>query len=423
MIQLNQQQESALKILNDKSRNVALLGGAGVGKSTIIREYIKNNPKTRVLTSTGVAAVLLGDAVRASTFHSFFGLGNMSESMDVIINNAVENEAVKWRIRNTEEIIIDEVSLLPGKALDISNYIAKLVKGSDLDDSFGNIRIIVVGDFYQLAPVSEKGKPTDWIFDSYSWEELSLKYVELSQVVRTSESEFIDVLHKVRSGKIDNDVTKFLNSKILKKGEVFEGTRIYSRKKQVQDYNQSELAKLKTPVKIFPIEFTGDPQSIERLKRSLPVENPVILKEGALVMTRINYKDKKSGVEYVNGTTGYVTHIGFDHITIRTLEGKIIPVMKNTFYLKDSEGNEQASATTIPAILAWGVTAHRSQGSTLSSALIDLSNSSWSSGLGYTCLSRLQTSRGLKLTSWNKYSFYIDPRVVAFYNKIRSKQD
>lgn len=121
MIKLNEQQDTALEILRDKSRNVALLGSAGVGKSTLIREYLSKNPNTKVLTSTGVAAVMLGAEVRATTFHSFFGLGTMQESLDVIVNNAFHNEAVKWRIRKTDEIIIDEVSMLPGKALDMAN--------------------------------------------------------------------------------------------------------------------------------------------------------------------------------------------------------------------------------------------------------------------------------------------------------------
>lgn len=421
MIKLNGQQENALDILSDKSTNVSLLGSAGVGKSTLIRAYLDKNPNTKVLTSTGVSAVLLGDKVNAVTFHSFFGLGNMQESFDVIVNNAFHNEAVKWRIRKTEEIIIDEISMLPGKALDIANYICKLVRSSDADIPFGNIRIIVVGDFYQLGPVSEKGKPTDWIFDSYSWEELNFKYIELTDVVRTSDSHFINILHKVRMSKIDKDVANFLNSKIIKKNETFEGTRIFSRKKQVQDYNQFELGKLKTPLKTFPIEFSGDPQSIERLRRSLPIENPVLLKEGALVMTRINFKDKKAGIEYVNGTTGYITHIGSDHIEIRTLEGKIIPVSKTFFSIKDSDGEELASAFALPVMLAFSITCHKSQGCSLSHALIDLTNGgSWASGLGYTALSRLTNSSGLKIIGWNRHSFYLDPKVLNFYKKIRS---
>jgi len=423
MFKLNEQQNLVLDILSDKSRNIALLGSAGVGKSTIIRAYLAKNPNTKVLTSTGVAAVMLGTEVKATTFHSFFGLGTMSESLDFIINNAFQNEAVKWRIRKTEEIIIDEVSMLPGKALDMANYISKLVRNSDADAPFGNIRIIVVGDFYQLGPVSEKGKPTDWAFDSYSWDEANFLNAELSEIMRTSDSNFIQILHKVRSSLIDSDVSKFLNSRIIKKDEEFEGTRIYSRKKQVQDYNQSQLAKLTTPLKIFPIEFTGEDNAIERLKRSLPIDNPVIIKEGALVMTRVNYKDKKSGAEYVNGTTGHVTSISNEHVIIRTLEGKLIPIFKTHFSLTDFEGDVLASAYCLPITLSWAITVHKSQGSNLSRALVDLTNGgTWASGLGYTALSRLTNSQGLRIVGWNRYSFHVDPRVLNFYKKFREKK-
>ena len=138
-------------------------------------------------------------------------------------------------------------------------------------------------------------------------------------------------------------------------------------------------------------------------------------------MTRVNVKNKQGGFEYVNGTTGYVVSTFSDHIVIRTMEGKLVTVNEHVFSITDSEGDVQASTSpVIPVLLAFSVTIHRSQGSNLSKALVDLSGGGkWASGLNYTALSRLTSSSGLRISSINFHGFYTDPKVLQFYNKVR----
>lgn len=417
---LNESQTKALQTLQDKSRNVALLGSAGVGKSTVVKQYLKTT-KAKVVASTGVAAVLLGEEIKATTFNSFFGLGTMQESVETIVSNAINNPAVVNRIKSNNELVIDEISLISGKAFDIASYIARLIRKNQTDLPFGGIRIVVVGDFYQLAPVSKDNKKTDWIFNSYTWQECNFVCFELTEVMRTKDLAFLNILNKVKKGIVDREVSDFLNSKMIKKNESFLGTRLYSHKLKVQEYNQAELAKLTTPLHTFNAKFQGDPDSIARLKRNLPVEDPIILKVGAFVMTRINYRDIERGIEYVNGTTGFIESINPNLITIRTLEGRIVMVIKNTFNLFDAEGDVLASCETFALSLASAITIHKSQGTSLNSALIDISRGGkWASGLGYTALSRLTSPDGLRILSWNKSSFYVDPEVISFYNKIKA---
>jgi ATP-dependent DNA helicase PIF1 len=67
-------QTRALSAMTAKARpNVFLTGGAGVGKSFLIRQFQKgvDHREFPILASTGAAAVLVG----GRTFHSFFGLG------------------------------------------------------------------------------------------------------------------------------------------------------------------------------------------------------------------------------------------------------------------------------------------------------------------------------------------------------------
>ncbi|HND86381.1 MAG TPA: AAA family ATPase, partial [Pseudobdellovibrionaceae bacterium] len=71
---LSAEQKIALEMCQS-GENIFLTGGAGSGKSFVIREFMKdqNEKQMPILASTGAAAVLLG----GRTFHSFFGLGIM----------------------------------------------------------------------------------------------------------------------------------------------------------------------------------------------------------------------------------------------------------------------------------------------------------------------------------------------------------
>ena len=72
--QLSDEQKYAFEMCQS-GENIFLTGGAGSGKSYVVREFMKDKSDKQlpILASTGAAAVLLG----GRTFHSFFGLGIM----------------------------------------------------------------------------------------------------------------------------------------------------------------------------------------------------------------------------------------------------------------------------------------------------------------------------------------------------------
>ncbi|HRO68441.1 MAG TPA: AAA family ATPase, partial [Pseudobdellovibrionaceae bacterium] len=82
---LSPEQSIALQVLQS-GENVFLTGGAGSGKSYIIRHFMQENDvkELPILASTGAAAVLLG----GRTFHSFFGLGIMDGGPDATFERA-----------------------------------------------------------------------------------------------------------------------------------------------------------------------------------------------------------------------------------------------------------------------------------------------------------------------------------------------
>ena len=187
---LTKSQEEALAALNGDS-NVFLTGPAGTGKSFLVNYYIaKHNPKIPVVCSTGAAAVLVG----GRTFHSFFGLGTLQDSHEYILAQALANEHLVRRIKYADAIIIDEISMLPGRALNVANLICKTIREQP-DMPFGGIRIIAVGDFYQLPPVkSDFDKKIEWAFNSFTWDECKFKCFELKEFMRSSDLEFLAFL-------------------------------------------------------------------------------------------------------------------------------------------------------------------------------------------------------------------------------------
>ena len=152
-------QKKALTHLHS-NKNIFLTGAAGSGKSFLLQHFLKDKNKKDfpILASTGMAAIL----INGITFHSFFGLGIMEKSVEACVERALKNTRVLRRIRNAKQIIIDEISMLPGEALAAGEAIAKKVKGSP--EAWGGIRIIAVGDFAQLPPVSPGTKEKPWAF-------------------------------------------------------------------------------------------------------------------------------------------------------------------------------------------------------------------------------------------------------------------
>ena len=70
----------------------------------------------------------------------------------------------------------------------------------------------------------------------------------------------------------------------------------------------------------------------------------------------------------------------------------------------------------LPLIYAWAMTIHKSQGSTLTNALIDVGDSIFECGQIYVALSRVTSLEGLYMTEFNPEKIKINKKVHDFYN-------
>jgi ATP-dependent DNA helicase PIF1 len=404
---LSDDQQRAFEML-ESGENVFLTGGAGSGKSYLVRCFREQvNPKTfPLLASTGAAAVIIG----GRTFHSFFGLGIMDGGEAATLARVQNDQRAMKRISQVDGIIIDEISMIPSSALRVAEEVSRIARNSELP--WGGMRVIAVGDFAQLPPVTKSG-PREWCFQDSVWEKSGFLIAQLKHNQRLHENDFLDVLADVRAGVVTSRVREFLDAHLREDDSDDKSTRLFPRRDQSEFFNQKELAEIPKPeIRIASI-YLGLEKHIEILKKNCPVPAELVLKEGCKVMFVQNDVQKR----WVNGTQGTVIAIESDKIVVEKTSGRDVTVEKSQFAIQDAEGNVVASVINFPLQLAYATTIHKSQGATLDTLWVDLTRL-WEPGHAYVALSRLSSSQGLKLLGWSPRSIIADPAVMKFYSEI-----
>lgn len=400
-------QARAIEALDSQARpNVFVTGGAGVGKSYLIRHYQRglDYRDYPILASTGAAAVLVG----GRTFHSFFGLGILEGGPEQTIERASRNRQVVRRLRQIKGLIIDEISMLAGPVLRVAEVLARRVRESDLP--WGGLRIVAVGDFAQLPPVErDPARGGGWAFLDPVWNWSAFNRQILQTQVRCQDPEYMRVLAKVRQGVIDPEVRDYLDSRTGPVETEFEGTRLFPRRDQTDKFNEMRLEDLPGEVTSILTVAAGNAKAIESLRKQAPIPDVLKLKENALVMIRQNDPMNR----WVNGSTGHIRRIQPQKLSVELLNGRRIELEKSTFSMLDGDGEPIATLTNFPVNLAWASTIHKAQGATMDRLAVDLSRL-WEPGQAYVALSRLTSGSELRIARWDAASIKVDPSVIEF---------
>lgn len=404
MNSLSPSQEQAFRTLCETTDNIFLTGGPGTGKSFLISEFLKAcGEKIPVVASTGAAAILIG----GRTFHSFFGLGIMQGRADDIVEKALKNKRLCKRMRETQTLVIDEISLLSRDAVECAERIARGARKNGLP--WGGIRIVAVGDFAQLPPIG-KGVEREWCFKGSAWARSCFRKAVLNEVMRTSDGEFLEVLEDIRWGNASERVEDFLNGRLIADGELeIDVPHLFPRRAQTDAYNRTRLAEIKNPARRYETYYEGKDFFVERLMRDAPVPPVLELKKDAIVMLRVNDPRQR----YVNGTAGRITEMGNDFLMVE-INGREIEILPFTFVVLDEDGEEAAFAMNFPVNLAYASTIHKVQGATLDRVHISLQGL-WEPGQAYVALSRARSGNGITLMGWDRQSIKADPLVREFY--------
>lgn len=408
-------QETALHKL-EREGNIFLTGAAGTGKSYLLAHYLHNKSPLAfpIVASTGAAAVLVG----GRTFHSFFGLGILEGGAEATIAKALKNGKLRNRLNLASCVIIDEVSMLSGVHISVAERIARKLRGNEAP--WGGLRIIAVGDFAQLPPITHTGASRDWAFLHEAWEQSEFQPALLNTVMRTQDTHFLKILNYVRAGIVNDEVEDFLNSRMPAEGEAGEGTRLYAHRAKAEAYNLQKLTSLHTREHVFTTQYAGNERYMDTGKKAMPIPEALHLKTGALVMMRKN--DPSPEHLYVNGSLGIVKHIDEETIAVELFTGETLPIEKAAFTYLDGDGNELLVAWNFPVTLAWATTIHKAQGCSLDCMTVDLS-ALWEPGQAYVALSRVRSGQGLTVERWSPGGIRAEPIVTDLYQSLTEQSD
>lgn len=400
-------QTQALKVLLD-GHSAFLTGAPGAGKTYVLNEYIRKatwqGRTVAVTASTGIAATHIG----GSTIHSWSGLGVRDFLTDKDLSILSNNAKLVRRYIATDVLVIDEVSMLHGKRLDMLNLLAKTLRESDAP--FGGLQVILVGDLFQLPPITRGSEVVDFVHTSDAWAELNPKICYIDEQHRQQGGGLLDVLEAMRSGDLTSDHGDILRARL--RLEVPEGqtvTRLYAHNIDVDNINSRHLMAIEDDAHTYNMASKGNEKKVEQLKKSVLAPEVLELKIGAEVMFVAN----NFPMGYVNGSRGIIVDFEEDLPLVRLYSNrKLIKVEANTWALEEDE-RKVAEVAQLPLRLAWAITIHKSQGMSLDAAEIDLSKS-FTPGMGYVALSRVRSIDGVYLAGVNSVALTMHDDIYVY---------
>lgn len=426
-----------------RGRSIFLTGPGGTGKSFLIKEIFDqlNKPGHSVgLTAmTGCAALLLHS--KAKTLHSWSGIGLGTDVVPLLVSKIKKSRKARLRWMKTDTLVIDEVSMMTPELFEKLEEVARSIRG--IQQPFGGLQLIMVGDFFQLPPVS-KGEDTRFVFESPLWSKMGLTTHNLTEIVRQKNPEFQTILNEARCGLLTKASLKVLRRRmnVDYKSLEIQPSMLFTRRAEVDSINATHLKKITSDKKTYKATTIFNPitQTNGMIKTSPEVEQAVqsldkvaaysvelVLAIGAQVMLITNMT---TGL--VNGSRGVV--IGFERPSAKDegdLSGAVIskgvdtlfPLVKfkcgecrliqfHDWELQEFPGVKRQQ---IPLKLAYAITIHKAQGATLDCALIDVGGRTFEYGQAYTALSRVKDMDSLYIHDIVPEAFKAHPKVVEFY--------
>ena len=427
-----------------QGQNIFITGPGGSGKSALIRAIYKHAYSRfrdiQVTALTGCAAVLLN--CKAKTLHSWAGIGLGNGTIEQLVSKIKKNKFAKKLWKNTEILVIDEISMLSLKLFNVLNEIGKVIRGNQRP--FGGIQLIFSGDFFQLPPVGDYREPDTqrFCFESDDWNAVFHRdcQIQLKKIFRQTDDTYATILNQIREGKIkrkSNDLLMQYVGRPFSDTLVVEPTKLYPTRAKVEHINMTKMTLLEGDEKVFCLKYLKDMEltKADRIRRqdftdkdiqmeldflanNLICDKESTIKIGCQVMCIINIQtDSDTGIEVCNGSQGIVT--GFCNITgnpIVKFNNGIERLMERHVWSSDKIPG--IGVSQVPLILAWALTIHKSQGATMDAAEIDVGSGIFECGQTYVALSRVKSLDGLYLTSFDATKIRINRKVKEFYESL-----
>jgi ATP-dependent DNA helicase PIF1 len=115
----------------------------------------------------------------------------------------------------------------------------------------------------------------------------------------------------------------------------------------------------------------------------------------------------------VNGTRGIVVGLLDKCVIIKDINNNIHHIN----YYTDLHKNKKHYISFMPLKLAYAISIHKSQGSSIDCLELDLGNDIFVSGQTYTALSRATNIKNIRIINIEKNSFFVNKKIIDFYKK------
>lgn len=423
----------------DDYHAIFLTGKAGTGKSTAIK-YVKHMiPNSVVIAPTTIAAM----NVKGSTIHSFFGFP--PQIMDPSEVTEVYEKIVPV-LQALDLLIVDEVSMISSAIVDCMDKALKIARNND--NPFGGVKMLFVGDLFQLPPIVEDEEvrkyfagidaryDSEFFFSADIFKNgCEMLPIELNVVKRQNanatpdNAQFVQALNTIRTNDTDHifSCLKFLNGKCYnaKKDidDIPQGTiALAPTKAKAKSFNKSELDKIDGESRMYQ-GMLMDSMSAEMI-RQFQAPDELELKIGAQVVFVTNNKPS-----WINGDLGTIIEMGNDVIKVKLLKtGFVRDVKRADFgkykykYNKEKQKLEKTffkAFVQFPLALGWAITIHKAQGMTLENVIVDIDGNAFAEGQTYVALSRATSIEGLQLRHPLNYGdIKVSDQVLKAYAKI-----
>ena len=419
--QLTEGQKKAYRHFRN-GHNIFVTGPAGTGKTFLINEFKKHcySEKKRVgITAlTGCAAYI----IHGNTLHSWAGVGLGEDIVPNLVKKIKKNRfsSINWKY--SKILIIDEISMMSKELFDKLEEIARIIRKNN--KMWGGLQVCAFGDMCQLPPCNAK-----FCFESEKWNDTFAQVVTLNTIKRQNNTEFCDCLNEIRFGKVTQKTKELLercSKKIYDENNPIKPTRLFAYNNKVDRINKKEHSKIiseKTNFKCKTSVTSNDKTKFrnninyvsQNMDKNMPYDIDLTLSIGAQVMLIINI-DVKRGL--TNGSRGVV--VGF---TSKSETNKPIPIVRFIHGIKEAidfyqwkreEKDFIITKKQIPLKLAWAISIHKTQGSTLDLAEVDVKNI-FEYGQVYVALSRVKSSSSLYIKDYDVKKIKCHPKVLEFY--------
>lgn len=423
-----------------RGENILILGSAGCGKSRLVKEFYKitnrdHSDKNMYITSTtGISAYNIGGI----TINSFMGIGTGEASVQTILKRLQYKIGLKDRIRRTDILVIDEISMMSASIFEKIDQICKTLRKSN--KPFGGIQIVLTGDFLQLETVFNKDnlyknngynknnqnetEDTRLIIESELFQKMFEKNtINLNENFRQNgDSKYVDLLMRIRKGEHTQEDLSLLKTR-LKKIQKYDIVHLVSSNKKAQAINMEQLHKIQENDHYFESIYTrvGHPETCDLLEKELRSQfeqkglGTLQLRKGCRVLL-IKNLDVSKGL--VNGSTGVVTDIYSESVKV-LFDNKITEIIGRSEWELEMD-NARVTCTQIPLILAYSITIHKSQSLGLDSAILDLADC-FCNHMVYVALSRVRSLEGVYLKTFNPAKITVNQKLLEFINNIEEK--